>query len=76
VTLKFTETPNEACGEVDPKNRAAILAQAERILVADEAPIVPLVFGASNFLLDPRVEGFFGNALDMHPLKGVAKRAR
>jgi oligopeptide transport system substrate-binding protein len=73
---RYDELLREAAGDTDPRRRAGILARAEGLLVVDEAPIVPLFFGASNFLLNPRVEGFHGNALDTHSFKGVAKGAR
>jgi oligopeptide transport system substrate-binding protein len=48
--------------------RAALLADAETLLL-DEMPIVPLYFFVTKNLVDPRLGGFYANALDEHAPK-------
>jgi len=51
-------------------DRNALLRAAEaRIL--DDLPVIPLVFGSTQYLLDPRVRNWHGNLLDSHPLRIV-----
>ena len=47
----------EAARTLDPKQRYEIFQQAEAILL-EQAPIIPLVFGARNYLIDPAVKGW------------------
>jgi oligopeptide transport system substrate-binding protein len=58
----------EANQQTDPARRAALLQQAETILVRDELPIVPLYFYAGFTYYNPaRVKGIHPNIIDMHP---------
>lgn len=50
--------------------RMSVLAQAEALLLQD-LPILPLYFGATQYLKDPRVVGWHENVLDWHPLRAV-----
>lgn len=52
------------------EERMAVLAEAEALLLRD-LPIIPLYFGATQYLKDPRVEGWRANLLDRHPLRAV-----
>jgi oligopeptide transport system substrate-binding protein len=62
--------------------RMALLAEAERILVHDEFPIIPLYFYVISGLVKPRVKSFYSqligsdgstrpNFRDMHPLRDL-----
>lgn len=55
----------------DPKKRFELLKKAEEILL-DEMPILPIYYYNHAFLLDTRVEGFYHNLQDFHPLKFVS----
>ncbi len=37
----------------------------------DEQPIVPIYISKSKNMVRPYVHGFYGNVLDVHPLKGI-----
>lgn len=54
----------------DPARRGERLKAAETLLL-EELPVIPLVFGATQYLLDPQVEGWHSNLLDYHPLRAV-----
>lgn len=55
-----------------PENgsREDSLKQAESILL-QEQPLIPLYFGTTQYLKDPRVKNWHSNLLDQHPLRGV-----
>ncbi|MHC5209386.1 MAG: peptide ABC transporter substrate-binding protein [Planctomycetota bacterium] len=54
----------------DPAARAALLAEAEAVLL-DELPIAPVYQRINLNLVAPRVGGFHDNALDVHPLRDM-----
>lgn len=60
----------EANQLLDRDQRYALFRKCEQIL-ADEAPIAPIYFYTRNNLRRPEVKGWYGNLLDVHPLKGV-----
>ncbi|MSU24207.1 MAG: peptide ABC transporter substrate-binding protein [Opitutus sp.] len=62
---------HEADHAPDPARRHALYQQAEQILAA-EAPIAPVYFYTRNNLRRPEVKGWYGNLIDIHPLKGVS----
>ena len=65
--------------------RLHLLREAERILVADEFPILPIYFYVVSGLVSPEVDGFYAelempdgtrlpNLQSLHPLRGIAMR--
>ncbi len=61
-----------ANAEPDVRRRAALLAEAERLLVADQAPVAPVYFASGfNFFRPERVTGIHPNLLDLHPLNAI-----
>ncbi len=62
---------SRAHAEVDPAARTAALLDAER-RVLEDAPIVPLVFGAKSFLLRPNIRGLGPNSLGNHLMRHVS----
>jgi len=61
-----------ACALQERRARLRALQEAERILVVEEVPIVPLFTYVNKGLLSRRVRGWWPNLLDQHPLKEVA----
>ena len=55
----------------DRAARYAVMAEAEKILTAEE-PIVPLWHMNRNYLLHPSVRGFTPNLLDLHPYTHIS----
>jgi oligopeptide transport system substrate-binding protein len=64
------------------KARMLLLREAERILVHDEVPLMPLYFYVNSGLVNPRVRGFYEtlkfqdgttspNLIDDHPLRDL-----
>jgi ABC-type oligopeptide transport system substrate-binding subunit len=48
----------------DPAERAAILAEAERVMLTD-VPLIPLFFYVSKHLVAERVEGWYDNVMNV-----------
>jgi oligopeptide transport system substrate-binding protein len=61
--------------EVDRARRAALLLQAERMLVETEAPIIPLYFYKGITFFDPKqITGIYFNLIDEHPIQAIRKQ--
>jgi oligopeptide transport system substrate-binding protein len=65
---RYDELIGLAASETDPAKRMQHFTEAETILL-DEQPIIPIYFRVSKNLVQPRVQGFFNNVQDEHPLK-------
>jgi len=62
----------EAGSERDQGKRMEIFREAEKILVVDEMPIMPIYFNVMINLYDgDRIGGIYPNPLDDHPLKYI-----
>ena len=65
----------QANQQTDPPKRAALLRQAETLLVRDELPIVPLYFYAGVNFFDPqKISGIQQNLLDEHPIHTIQRK--
>ena len=51
--------------EPDLVARAGLMRQAEQLML-DDCPVIPVGFGTSKNLVDPRIRGFEGNLEDIH----------
>jgi oligopeptide transport system substrate-binding protein len=70
----YDELIQAANVQIDKKKREELFQQAEKILVADEVPIVPLYFYSGFNLFNPKkVEGIYPNILDVHPLNAIRR---
>lgn len=56
--------------EVDEHRRLALFKEAESLLL-EEMPILPLYFPVTRAMVRPYVRGYYGNVLDIHPLKNI-----
>ncbi|MDD4871050.1 MAG: peptide ABC transporter substrate-binding protein [Kiritimatiellae bacterium] len=61
---------SEAAQTMDRDRRYGLFQQAEQILIS-EMPIIPLYFYRSKHLVNPAVQGWDPNILDIHPYKFV-----
>jgi oligopeptide transport system substrate-binding protein len=60
----------------DPKQRAGLLRQAEKILIYDDAPIVPLyIYNGFSFWDPQKITGIYGNIRDEHPVRSIRRLA-
>jgi oligopeptide transport system substrate-binding protein len=64
-----------AAAMADVQQRALLLNQAEKILVADEVPIIPLYHYQGMMAFNPDLfEGIYPNPIDEHPLWAIRRR--
>lgn len=71
---RYDSLIKEANLQTDLQKRAGIFRQAETILIADEAPVVPLYFYAGfNYYNDAKIKGIWQNILDEHPMQYIYK---
>ncbi len=64
----------DANRQTDHQRRAEMLREAERLLIVEEAPVVPLYFYSGFNYFDPvRIHGLHQNLLDEHPLQAIWK---
>ncbi len=68
---RYDDLIHKAGQQSDPKKRAAMLQDAEAILM-DELPIIPIYFNVDKNMIRPYVRGLYRNVLDDHPLKWVS----
>ena len=61
----------QAAKTADPAERLALLQEAERILVDDEMPIMPLYFYVNTYLVSPQVKGICDNIRNVHPFQYI-----
>jgi oligopeptide transport system substrate-binding protein len=60
--------------ESSREKRAKLLQAAENLLIAEEAPIVPVYFYKGfNFFEPGRIDGLYQNILDEHPIQMLRK---
>ncbi|MGD0816258.1 MAG: peptide ABC transporter substrate-binding protein [Verrucomicrobiota bacterium] len=71
---RYDALMREANRQTDLARRAALLQQAERRLVIDEMPIIPLYFFVGLTYYDAaKIKGIYPNILDDHPLNAIWK---
>ncbi len=71
---RYDDLMERADREGDLPRRAALLKQAETILVRDEAPIIPIYYYVGFNYYDPaKIKGVHPNILDEHPLNAIWK---
>jgi len=74
---RYDELMRTGNAQPDRQRRAEILGEAEKLLVADEAPIVPIFFYKGVMLFDTnKVGGIWGNILDEHPVWSMYRKDR
>lgn len=71
---RYDDLLRRASAAADPAARAALLADAERLLLG-EFPVAPLYFMSNKHLVAPRVAGFRPNALDRQPSRWLRLEA-
>ena len=69
---RFDGLIRQAARETDAPRRFRLLQQAERILVSDEMPILPIHFTVNVYLVHPRVLGVYNNSRNVHPFQYMA----
>jgi len=76
-SARYDELVEQANMQADLQRRAELFRQAENVLVAEEAPIVPVYFYAGfNYFNPAKIDGIHQNLLDEHPMQDIARRTR
>ena len=71
---RYDALMDEANNQVDLTRRAALLREAETILVREQTPIIPIYFYVGfNYYNPARIKGIYPNILDDHPLNAIWK---
>ena len=52
--------------ETDSQKRIALMERAEQILLAD-MPLIPIYYYTTQHLVNPKIEGWEDNVMDVHP---------
>jgi oligopeptide transport system substrate-binding protein len=74
---RYDQCLREANATISPAQRERLLQQAERILVEEELPIVPLYFYVSIEYYDSdKISGIYPNLRVEHPLRAIRNLAR
>ncbi|MEI7728376.1 MAG: peptide ABC transporter substrate-binding protein [Verrucomicrobiota bacterium] len=69
---RYDELVHQANLEVNRERRAALMRQAETLLVETEPPIIPLYFYKGITFFDPqRIQGIYFNVIDEHPIAAI-----
>jgi oligopeptide transport system substrate-binding protein len=76
-SARYDELMRAANGQTDLHRRAKLLQEAEKILIGEETPIVPVYFYTGLNYFDPnKIKGIYQNLLDEHPLQNIRKIRR
>lgn len=67
---QYDELLEQANRELNPAKRMELMAQAEKILL-DEAPVSPTHIYTDTWLVNPKLKGFYGNLINIHPVKNM-----
>jgi oligopeptide transport system substrate-binding protein len=71
----YDELLDRAAKEADPAKRMALLADAEKLLVTDECPFIPLYQYGDGYMYDDRkITGFDVNVRLMTQYKWIARK--
>jgi len=68
---KFDELVAKGAGAIDKEARRKIYREAQRLLVEEEVPAVPLFISVNHLLVSPRVEDYPINVMEVFSFKGV-----
>jgi oligopeptide transport system substrate-binding protein len=69
---RYDDLIRRAAVERDSQHRQALYDEAQRILIEEEVPIMPLFIAAQNMLIKPYLKGLQINAMDLLYLKTVS----
>ena len=73
---RYDHLVREANVQTDKVRRGELFQEAEAILIAEDAPIVPVYFYAGFNYFDPKkISGIYQNVLDEHPMQFIKKES-
>lgn len=68
---KYDELVNKAAGSLDREERQRLYSEAQKLLVEEEVPAVPLYSTVKHVLVNERVENYPLNVMEVFSFKGV-----
>ncbi|MBI3867675.1 MAG: peptide ABC transporter substrate-binding protein [Verrucomicrobia bacterium] len=72
---RYDALMREANQALDRRRRAGLLQEAEKLLIVDDAVLLPLFYYAGiNFYRPEEISGIWDNLVDEHPLYAVKKK--
>jgi oligopeptide transport system substrate-binding protein len=72
---RYDELMRTGNSQIDKTLRAKTLAEAEKLLIADEMPIIPVYFYMGvNFFNPDKIGGVYNNLLDEHPVWAIYRK--
>jgi oligopeptide transport system substrate-binding protein len=69
--LRFDELVAKGAGTLDREERKKIYSEAQKILVEEDVPVVPLYIGVTHLLISERTENYPVNAMSIFSFKGT-----
>jgi len=76
ANARYDALIDEGNTQTDLKRRAELFRQAEKLLVTEEAPVVPVYFYTGfNYFNPLKIAGVHQNLLDEHPLQDIRRIA-
>lgn len=63
---KYDQWVEEGLKEVDPQKRLAIYHQAQKFLLEEEVPVIPLLADVNQLLVSRRIKNYHNNVLDLY----------
>ncbi|MFH1539255.1 MAG: peptide ABC transporter substrate-binding protein [bacterium] len=70
-TKRYDDLITKANRTLDLKKREKIFQEAERFVMTDEMPVIPIYYYVNKNMLKPWVKNFYFNIRDFHTFKGV-----
>ena len=67
---EYDQLLKESLLETDVQKRAHLFQGAEALLLS-EAPVIPVLVKAKNYLIQPYVSGYYNNTLHIHPYRDI-----
>ena len=67
---RYEDLLASADGKAEPRERLALLEEAERV-IGEEMPLFPIFHYVAHNMIKPFVKGVYPNTRDIHPLQGV-----
>ena len=71
-SARFDEYVIEGSSLVDLEKRRKVYAQAQKLLVEEEVPAIPILTSTEGMLVSPRITGFPHNVMRVRSYKGVS----
>jgi oligopeptide transport system substrate-binding protein len=69
---KYDEIVLKGAGVTDRESRRGLYSEAQKLLVEDEIPVIPLYSSVNHLLVSPRIKNYPVNVMERFVYKGVS----